>query len=1238
MDKFLKPTRLDTDPNSSTAEKDWLHWIRTFENFVASLPTEGLNKLKVLTNYVSPQIFEYIEQCDAYEEALAVLRALYIKPTNEVFARHLLATRRQKSGESVDEFLQALKTLAKDCKFKDVTASVYRDEAVRDAFITGLQSNSIRQRLLENSTLDLNTMFTQARTLHAAQRSSEMYSTPNPPSFPTAAATSPPLLEVNTDGNPDSALAAAAGAKCYFCGYNKHPRHKCPAKDATCRSCQKKGHFARVCKSNSPSSRPEQGGAMASVYPTLAAVPSSTPPSLQTSSTEVIINGSSARALVDSCSSESFIHPHLADTLHLQKCPSHRSISMAQSTLSAKTLGDCVVNLTLNGKTYPNFRLSILPGLCADLILGLDFQKQHHSICFHHGGPKPPLEVCGLTTLKVESPDLFANLTDDIHPIATKSRKYGYEDRKFIDSEVQRLLDEGIIEPSNSPWRAQVVVTHNENHKKRMAVDYSQTINRFTLLDAYPLPRIDDTINAIAQYRVFSTIDLRSAYHQVSIKESDKPYTAFQAGDALYQFTRIPFGVTNGVACFQRIMANIITSENLQGTFAYVDNVTICGKSQEEHDENLKRFQEVATKRQITYNDAKSIFSTRRLAILGYIVGEGEVRPDPERLQPLLQLPIPKDMKSLRRLLGFFSHYSPWIRHYSEKIRPLTSASTFPVSKEAQQAFENLKKDIAESVVCAIDEDVPFEVETDASDYAIAATLNQHGRPVAFFSRTLHGPEVNHASVEKEAKAIIEAIRHWRHYLTGRHFTITTDQRSVAYMFDNKQRGKIKNDKIMRWRTELSCYQFNIVYRPGAENIPPDTLSRAFCAASPSAESLGELHNSLCHPGVTRMYHFVKTRNLPYSIEDVRRMTKACRVCAEHKPQFYSPAQAHLIKATQPFERLNIDFKGPLKSNNQNVYFLNIIDEFSRFPFVYPCKDVSTRSVIQCLCQLFSLFGMPAYIHSDRGAAFMSEELRQFLTGKGIATSRTTPYNPACNGQVEKYNGTIWKAITMALKTRGLPVTCWQDVLPDALHSLRSLLCTATNCTPHERFFKFDRRSSCGSSVPTWLSTPGPVLLKRHVRTSKTDPLVDEVQLLQANPQYAHIRHSDGRESTVSIRHLAPCGDSNASTGVDEISGGPPHIAGNESPASSGPGDVAGPTPSSTPATPPTPTTPPVTLPATPTPPATPATPNTLPTAPPTTLPTAPPTTPPATPPNPVLRRSERQKAPPKYYNSARGE
>ena len=136
--------------------------------------------------------------------------------------------------------------------------------------------------------------------------------------------------------------------------------------------------------------------------------------------------------------------------------------------------------------------------------------------------------------------------------------------------------------------------------------------------------------------------------------------------------------------------------------------------------------------------------------------------------------------------------------------------------------------------MCAIDEHVPFKVETDASEFAIATTLNQNGRPVAFFSHTLQGAEIRHASIEKEAQAIIETILHRKHYLMGRHFYVKTDQRSIAYMFNNKKRDKIKNDKIVRWRMKLSCYSFDMVYQPGAENIAPDTFSQSFCAVDPA--------------------------------------------------------------------------------------------------------------------------------------------------------------------------------------------------------------------------------------------------------------------------------------------------------------------------------------------------------------------------------------------------------------------
>ena len=179
------------------------------------------------------------------------------------------------------------------------------------------------------------------------------------------------------------------------------------------------------------------------------------------------------------------------------------------------------------------------------------------------------------------------------------------------------------------------MVTKNAKHKKRLVVDFSQTVNSYTNLDAYPLSKINELVNNIAQYRVFSTVDLKSAYHQIPLREEDKKFTAFEANRRLYQFRRISFGVTNRVAAFQRTIDNFIAEENLKDTFAYIDEVTICGHDQDEHDRNLKLFLEAADRKNLTLNDNKSTFSSRSIHLLGYVVSEREIKPDPERLKSL---------------------------------------------------------------------------------------------------------------------------------------------------------------------------------------------------------------------------------------------------------------------------------------------------------------------------------------------------------------------------------------------------------------------------------------------------------------------------------------------------------------------------------------------------------------------------------------------------------------------------
>ena len=347
------------------------------------------------------------------------------------------------------------------------------------------------------------------------------------------------------------------------------------------------------------------------------------------------------------------------------------------------------------------------------------------------------------------------------------------------------------------------------------------------------------------------------------------------------------------------------------------------------HDKNLKKFLEVAKSYNITFNESKSVIAAESLHLLGYEVRNGTLKPYKDRVQALMDMLPPKSDKELKIILGLFSYYAQWIPKYSEVAKPLINNSSFPWSPAAQSGFETLKEILKTAVLHSIDINIPFKCETDASDTTIAATLIQNERPVAFFARTLLSHESNYPSVEKEALAILKALAKWSdlRMSSPMRFTLVTNQRSVSFMFDRHRTSKIKNDKILRWRLELSPFQYRIEYRPVRLNIPAETLSRA-CPITPC--NLQKLHENLCDPGIARFYHFVKNKNLPYSMEDVKKMTASCEACAKLKPQFFKPDNPLLIKAAHPFERLNIDFKGPLPQK----YILTVVDEYSRLPFV----------------------------------------------------------------------------------------------------------------------------------------------------------------------------------------------------------------------------------------------------------------------------------------------------------------
>ena len=242
-------------------------------------------------------------------------------------------------------------------------------------------------------------------------------------------------------------------------------------------------------------------------------------------------------------------------------------------------------------------------------------------------------------------PRLFEHLASDCKPIITKLRVHSLANEKFIAETRKNDLKEGIIEPSSSPWRAQVLVVTGDNHKKRMCIDYSETINKYTLLDGYSLPNMQNLVNKVAQYSYFSTLNLKTAYHPVEIPIEDRPYTAFKANVKLYQSKKILFCLTNTVPWFQRIIDDIIKRNNCKGTFAYLDNITICGKTKKEHNPNLQQFLEAAAKHNLTFNKNKCIYLSDCISLLGYQIYDRTLRPDPERVKTLLDIPVPKSKK-----------------------------------------------------------------------------------------------------------------------------------------------------------------------------------------------------------------------------------------------------------------------------------------------------------------------------------------------------------------------------------------------------------------------------------------------------------------------------------------------------------------------------------------------------------------------------------------------------------------
>ena len=1123
--KFYKKV-LSDDPT----EVDYIYWKKMLATYIVKANVPDDDQLDVLFVLCGAKAFPVVEDCDTYAAALERLDNKFQRRSTAIMNRHKLRSRKQLPSESVETFMADLQQLAKKCATTPLTAEQHRNLLISDTFVAGLQSATIRQRLLESADDDLNKLFTTALTMELAIQDAKALSFSDPSTaFP------PPTLAASHNS---SSTPTSTKRKCVWCGGQKHERIKCPARSSTCNKCGKKGHWATACLSNRRT--------------TVAAVTQATSDSedqdsdghpqkssilatIQGNASQVsaVVDGVPLRVLIDTGSDLSFIAESFLVDNGMCYTATTRNVSLADGS-TLHVLGQFNGNIELDKEVYRT-SLWVVSKLVAPLIVGMDLLRQHSQLNLKLGGSRRPATFClALSTMNCKQFQLLPGVDcSKLKPIATQSRPCK-QHAEFIQSEISRMLKNGIIQISQSPWRAQCFVATG-GRKPRLVIDFSNTINIYAQLDSYPCKNIQNLLHEVSQNTFFSTVDLREAYHQVPLRPEDYRLTAFEALGKLYEFTKLPFGATNAVAIFQRTMDGFIDSYGLEKTYAYLDDIIIAGNTQDEHDRNLKAFISAASDFGIEVNKEKCKLNERKIEFLGHVIHNGTLQPDPSRFQALLDYPTPSTPKELNRIIGLFAYYAKWIQNCAELTLPLTQArseiaSSGHLPEDARNAIARLKQALVSSSLAAPLDNVPLTVETDASENALGGTLTQQGRPVAFFSRVLTPTERHQSIVEREACAIVECLRRWRHLLHSvPHFNVVTDQQSVSFLFNPHQASKIKNEKLTRWRLELSDFHFSISYRAGHLNQAADALSR--CAAAKDTQSLATLHNQLCHPGVTRLAHYCKNRNLAFSISEIRSVVDSCTVCRELKPRFFKPPVGQLISSTRPWERLSMDFVGPLPSSTKNRFLLVVVDEYSRYPFAFPCSQITTDVVIGHLLQLFALFGTPSSIHSDRGTQFESEKLSQFLQRNGVVKTRTTPYRPQGNGQCERTNGTIMRTINLALRSFGLDKSKWEQVLPAALSSIRSLLCTATNCSPHDRMLAFPRASVTGCDIPNFLQQQGNTILHRVYLRAKGDATTERVTLLEAvSPYYARIQYPSGRVDTVSTRDLAPLHNSTQTT------------------------------------------------------------------------------------------------------------
>lgn len=859
----------------------------------ALLSLVGSQTYRLLRDLFSPDLpstKDYAVLCDKLKDHYA--------PKPLVIAeRFRFYKRDQKSDESVRDFNVALKKLSEYCDFGDNLK-----DALRDRFVCGLKSEAIQKKLLSERDLTYDKALEIAQAMESAYRDVVQLQGKSLAEGASADINKLKLKSVGKKGKkkweksagtqqPAKSPGASSNVKkpCYRCLRTNHTPENCRFKNATCHGCRKKGHILPACKAKTEHSKEKMH--------TLN-VESSDEEYLKT------LSDSKDRNVI-------WVSPEINGTVIDMELDTGSGISVISKQDFDQFFKNCeLINTSLTLKTYSGEPIHPLGYLECNVQLNDQSETLNLYVLNNEGRPlfgrewlrhlnlnwaeikslQVPNEKISrqseIDNLKSKYAEVFSDglgklktmqakliLKDNSPPKFVKARPVPYSLKAKIDTELDKLVDEGVIEKvDTSEWATPIVPVPKENGDIRICGDYKVTVNPILQVEQYPLPRIDDLFASLSGGQHFSKIDLKNAYLQIVMEEESKKLLTINTHRGLFRYNRLVFGIASAPAIFQKTIEQVM--QGVPGTQVILDDMIITGRTDMEHIRNLELALQKLSENGLKANPEKCEFFKDRVTFCGHVIDKEGLHKTQDKIDAILNAPEIENVSQLRSFLGLVTYYSKFIPDMSTVLQPLHQLlekdRKWKWTKECQVAVSKIKEIITSDMVLThYDPDLPVTLACDASSYGLGCVLshimpNGQEKPIAFASRTLNKAERKYSQIDKEALSIVWAVKKNNLYLYGKEFTLITDHKPLMTIFSPKKGiSSTTAARLQRYALFLAGYTYDIKYKNTKSHGNCDSLSRL-----PQKTSVDSYRID-----ATEIFYMSHFESLPVTVDEIRRAT-----------------------------------------------------------------------------------------------------------------------------------------------------------------------------------------------------------------------------------------------------------------------------------------------------------------------------------------------------------------------------